>query len=903
MSALSPGSRLGPYEVVAVLGAGGMGEVYRGRDTRLGREVAIKVLPRHLSNDAEVRARFEREARTVSGLNHPNICTLYDVGREGDTDYLVMELIDGETLATRLTRGALPTADVFRFGAQIADALDRAHRAGVVHRDLKPGNVMLTRSGAKLMDFGLARATGLAAPGTSGLSMAALTQSPTVASPLTAEGTIVGTFQYMSPEQLEGREADARSDLWALGCVLYEMATGRRPFEGRSQASLITSIMGSQPAPITRLAPMTPPAMDQLISGLLAKDPEDRLQTAHDAKLQLQWAGSADASSSAGVAAVAAASAAPTRSAKNTARLPWAIAVVALAAAVGMLALAWPRLRERRMDYRFRIEPRATTDTYWPRVSPDGRTLLFETSDSSGTTQAWIRPMNDLEARPIPGSERLTRAYWSPDGREIAFVADGKLERLAVTGGTPLVITAATGGADLSWGSHGDVLMDGRATDSLRVVPARGGELRPATRIDRAARETGSAWPCFLPDGEHFLFIGIRSEDLSGFGGDIRLGRLGSLDSKLLGHSDGRVEYAPGGWVLYLHGATLLARRLDVGAARLIGEPITIAENVRIGLSSGHFSVGGDGTIAVVRDDVGQSSNLQSMDRAGRPLGAPLTKDVVGNASPSPDGHRILFQRRQGGPGSPSDVWVRDLDRGTETRLTFTPNGVSSPVWSPDGRRFACTTSGVGGAPMVLIGSADGAGAVDSLKLTAGRQWVLSQWAAAGSRLVLWGDDFRATVTINTEGPDRQIHPLPNAQSLVGQPALSPDGRWLAITSAVDASSPQIFVTSVTGPPGRWQISTLGGINATWVKGGRELIYEQLNGNRLMSVSIDTKTSFAAGIPRTLLVLPAPSPSPEIRNWWPTADGERIYVVTNPGGDAAAPIEVMTDFAARVNGH
>src|SRR5512143_2414810 len=287
---LAAGTRLGPYEIVAPLGAGGMGEVYRARDPRLGREVAVKVLPQHLSANPEVRARFEREAKTVSALNHPHICTLHDVGREGDTDYLVMELIEGETLAARLARGPLPVPDVLRIGAEIADALDRAHRAGVVHRDLKPGNVMLTRSGAKLMDFGLARATGLAGPASgSGVTITGLTQSPTMAQPLTAEGTIVGTFQYMAPEQLEGREADARADLFAFGAMLYEMATGRRAFQGASQASLISAIMSSEPPPIASLTPLAPPALDRLVRHCLAKDPERRIQSAHDLGLQIEW--------------------------------------------------------------------------------------------------------------------------------------------------------------------------------------------------------------------------------------------------------------------------------------------------------------------------------------------------------------------------------------------------------------------------------------------------------------------------------------------------------------------------------------------------------------------------------------------------------------------------------------
>src|SRR5678816_4370815 len=319
---LAASTKLGPYEILAPLGAGGMGEVYRARDTRLGRDVAIKVLPAHLIENAEVRTRFEREARTISSLNHPNICTLFDVGREGETDYLVMELVDGETLAQRIARGPIPAPEMLRLAAQIADAIDRAHRAGIVHRDFKPGNVMVTKAGAKLMDFGLARtavAPGLSpGSGSTGVTIAQLTQTPTIASPLTQQGALIGTFLYMSPEQLEGKEADARSDLWAFGCVLYEMATGRRAFNGKSQASLVTSIMGSQPAPISAISTMSPPAFDKLVSAMLAKDAADRVQSAHDVKLQLQWI--AEGGSTAGFFAV------PLRHAKKFAWLPWTLA-------------------------------------------------------------------------------------------------------------------------------------------------------------------------------------------------------------------------------------------------------------------------------------------------------------------------------------------------------------------------------------------------------------------------------------------------------------------------------------------------------------------------------------------------------------------------------------------------
>src|SRR5262245_36258879 len=371
-----------------------MGEVFRARDTRLDRHVAVKVLPQHLSANPELRARFEREAKTVSSLNHPHICTLHDVGREGDTDYLVMELVEGETLAQRIAKGAMSTAEVLKLGGQIADALDRAHRAGIVHRDLKPGNVMLTKSGAKLMDFGLARTTGMPKPaGGSGASIGSLTQSPTIVQPLTTEGTIVGTFQYMAPEQLEGNEADARSDLWALGCVLYEMATGKRAFDGKSQASLITSIMGSQPAPISELAPLTPPGLERLVQACLTKDPADRLQSAHDIRLQLAWL--AEGGSQAGVPAPLAARR------RSREQLAWVLAAVGLIATAG---LAWRTLGSRgsgpeAIQSLIEAPPDADLRPYASDVvmAPDGHAVVLLAGPAM-----WVRPLGSEAATRLP---------------------------------------------------------------------------------------------------------------------------------------------------------------------------------------------------------------------------------------------------------------------------------------------------------------------------------------------------------------------------------------------------------------------------------------------------------------------------------------------------------------------
>ena len=434
---LTPGTRLGPYEIVTPLGAGGMGEVYRARDTRLGRDVAIKVLPEHLSASPDVRARFEREAKTVSSLNHPSICTLFDVGRESETDYLVMELVEGETLAARLARGALPTGDVLRLGSQIADALDRAHRAGVIHRDLKPGNVMLTKSGAKLMDFGLARATGTVGPaGGTGATAGIRSQSPTMEQPLTAEGTIVGTFQYMAPEQLEGKEADARSDIWALGCVLYEMATGKRAFEGESHASLISAILRDTPRPLAELAPLSPPGIDRIVSQCLAKDADERWQSAGDLARELRWLTSS--SSQSGMPAVPARRRVLPRGGLGMI----AGAVVALAALVYAFG-PWNSRHAETPLVRFALAaPPGTTleQTADAALSPDGRALAFLAADSSGTDHIYVRPLASPDARIVPGTDDGSLPFWSPDSRMLGLFSGGKLRKVSLDGSQPLVL-------------------------------------------------------------------------------------------------------------------------------------------------------------------------------------------------------------------------------------------------------------------------------------------------------------------------------------------------------------------------------------------------------------------------------------------------------------------------------
>jgi len=525
---LVPGTKLGPYEILSALGAGGMGEVYRARDTRLGRDVAVKVLPGHLSADPAVRARFEREARTISSLNHPHICTLYDVGREGDTDYLVMELVEGETLAARLARGPLAVAELLRTGAEIADALDRAHRAGVVHRDLKPGNVMLTRSGAKLMDFGLARATGPTGSSGSGASIGPLTQSPTVAPPLTAEGAIVGTFHYMAPEQLEGREADERSDLWAMGCLLYEMATGRRAFDGKSQASLIAGIMGGEPVPILQVAPVAPPALDRVVRACLAKDPADRLQSAHDVKLQLSWIVEGGSAADAPRPAV-------TRR-RGREALAWLVAAAGLGVAAAALLLARRPAPDAPSVHAFLGPPpgvlfSSSTDQPLPlAISPDGTRIAFCARNGEGPDLLWVRSLGAQDARAIPGTEGAEGPFFSPDGRSLGFFAKGKLKRVDVAGGPVITLTEGLDPRGGSWNEGGVILFTAGSSGPVSRIAADGGAVSAATALDAERGESTHRYPHFLPDGRHFLYLARRAGAGAGESPTIYAGELGSSE-------------------------------------------------------------------------------------------------------------------------------------------------------------------------------------------------------------------------------------------------------------------------------------------------------------------------------------------------------------------------------------
>ena len=561
--ALAPGVRLGPYEIISALGAGGMGEVYKARDTRLDRTVAIKVLPEHVASDPELKQRFEREAKTISSLNHPHICTLYDVGREGDTDFLVMEHLEGETLAQRLTKGALPLDQALRTAIEIADALDKAHRQGITHRDLKPGNIMLTKAGAKLLDFGLAKLRPGGEAGAVGLS-----DAPTISSPLTGAGTILGTFQYMAPEQLEGQEADARTDIFAFGAVVYEMVTGKKAFEGKSQASLIGAIMNSEPAPISNLQPVSPPALDRIVKKCLAKEPDRRWHSAHDLHDELQWI--TEAGSQVGVATSAVEAPAVPRTAGRRA-VPLALASLATAVVVGLVAWSlWPTNDVLRTVTRFDYDLpdghlfRSQTMPVMA-FSPDGRHFVYNT-----TGGLYLRTRGDLEAQLIPGTEdALASPFFSPDGESVGYWQGGELKRIAISGGAPVVICAARGflGLKATWGPDGTIFFG--QPEGIMRVSATGGAPELVIPAAEGERVHGAQ---LLPDGESVLF-GVTTATGPGSWEQAQIAvqslRTGERTVVLEGGTDAR--YVPTGHLVYALGVGLFAVAFDADRLEVQG--------------------------------------------------------------------------------------------------------------------------------------------------------------------------------------------------------------------------------------------------------------------------------------------------------------------------------------------
>jgi Tol biopolymer transport system component len=871
-----------------------MGEVYRARDTRLGRDVAIKILPAEFSADPVRKQRFEREAKTISGLNHPNICVLHDVGSQNGLDYLVMECVEGETLAKRLEKGPLPLEQVLKYGAQIAAALDKAHGAGIVHRDLKPGNIMLTPSGAKLLDFGLAKP---AAP------LASLMTVTKAESPVTQAGTIVGTFQYMSPEQVEGKELDGRSDIFSLGAVLYEMLTGRLAFQGKSQLSVASSILEKEPAPISAVKPMTPRALDHAVKKCLAKAAEERWQSASDLASELKWiaeTGMEGATRSGGA-----------RTDKLRLTMVWlATTLAAIALAIAATYYATRPAPESSLMVSVTPPPGVFADTAGrigpPQISPDGRRIAFigcstesaATSMLGGKTcSIWLRVLASSETRQVNDTVGAYYPFWSPDGREIAFFADAKLKKVAANGGPVEVLCDAPDARGGSWNSSGTIIFSATRTSPVLRVSADGGVPAPVTEVKptESGQAVSDRWPQFLPDGEHLLYVHAPN------GACTELSELhfSSLDGKQdvsLMRTCSSAAFGDG-YLLYWRDGNLVAQPMDAHTGVLSGAPAAIVEHASFDplFSIVEFSVSAESKLVYVAGDAALSRQLQWYDRNGKLLGTLGENDHYKSVAISRDGSRVLADTI-----SVKESKIRILDaRGTRTLMTLGNSFGASPTWSADGREVYFI-SNANGPQDIYVRAADGSG--EPKEVVKFEKKVLGALFLAVSpdgkslvcAAVVEGANGVHIYTVALNG-DRKPQPFVHTLANDTAPTFSSDGKWLAYESSQSGRN-EVYVTPFPRGGAQYQVSTSGGERPVWSPDGKEIYYRE--GLRMMAVEVKAKAdSLELSTPTALFELAAGNIN---GRYYDVAPDGRFLANTSPLTAKAQSFSLVVNWPARL---
>jgi Tol biopolymer transport system component len=870
---ITPGSRLGPYEVVARIGAGGMGEVFKARDTRLERHVAIKVLSADFANDAALRLRFEREAKTISQLSHPNICTLFDVG----DNYLVMELLEGETLADRIARGPLPFDQIVKIGSEIATALAVAHKAGVVHRDLKPSNVMLTKSGAKLLDFGLAR------PESSGLGPPASSFVETIHKPLTQEGALLGTFQYMAPEQLEAGAVDARTDIFALGGVLYEMATGRTAFSGKSKASLIAAILAAEPQPVTALQPSAPVAFDRLVRTCLAKDPDDRWQNARDVAMELR-----------AIAAAPAPSAGEPRRHMTRA----VIAFLALSTLVLASLFAWRATRvEPRPVVRSTLLPpdklefSFTGNAAPPAVSPDGRRIVFGAAAAGTPRTLWVRSLDSLKAQPVQGTDGGSYPFWSPDGRYIAFFAGGLLKKVESSGGAPVTICEVPDARGGSWSPDGStIVIAGRYTGIMRV-PASGGTPVDVTKLDE--RFATHRFPKFLPDGKHFLFLASPGGE-DDAQNSVCAGSIDGGPVKLLFRSSTEPHYVDGA-ILFTRAGVLLAQPFDLRTMSTGGEAVPLnEEKVRTTafLSRSVLSAAA-GTLVYQVSGPAPNTRLTWFDRQGNPLGNVGPEAPYADARLSPDGTTAAVSYVA---APQTNIATINLQNGQRTRVTFGDAMENNAVWSPEGGRLLYSAVSAGSGRSVRLRVKDLVTGADEKIFETANAPLITPWSWSSDGKTIFYSIY-ATSGKTTRSDiywmslaDRKPQAYLLTQAIETAAQISPDGKWLAYASDESGVS-EVYVAPFPPTGAKWQVSTNGGITPRWRADGRELLFVEASRMRIWSVPVVLGSSPQIGAATDSGITLGAS------GYDVTRDGKRILATTAAGNaEPASPLVLVQNF-------
>jgi Tol biopolymer transport system component len=880
---ISAGSRLGPYEILSPLGAGGMGEVWKARDTRLGREVAIKLLPEGLASDRDRLSRFEQEARSASALNHPNIVTIYEVGQADSVSYIAMELVQGRTLREVIVEGPVPAKRVLAFAAQIADALAKAHEAGIVHRDLKPENLMVTREGfVKILDFGLAK---LALPASGEISA-----MPTLARPETHPGVVLGTVGYMSPEQASGRPVDFRSDQFSLGSILYEMVTGKRAFSRGTTAESLVAVIREEPEPIGSLVPQVPVSVRWVIERCLAKDPEERYASTRDLARDLTHL--RDHLSEVGLEA------APVVLARRLGWLgPALIAGLLLAAALAVFAAFRWRRQPPVRPMRFSV-PIPAGATYAPgevdrgfAISPDGTRLVIE-AVSRGHRRLYLRPLDSEKAVELENTTGAEAPFWSPDGRFIAFFADGKLKKIPVAGGPPEELCAASFDIVGSWNRAGTILFS-QMFPRLGIyrVSEKGGETAPVTSVDPSRGNVSDIWPHFLPDDRRFLYVDWV---LGHAARELRVGSLDSKESRVVTRLDSMAEYASPGYLLFVRDATLFAQPFDASRARLHGEPLLVAESVHYFYGPAHasFSVSQTGVLAY--QAAAPPSRLVWFDRAGKEIGTLGQPAVLNGFRISAEGGRVaaaIEDRRTG----TSDVWVLEPQRGISTRLHSDPVDEGSPVWSHDGSKVLYRSDRLD-VPDIYEIAVGVPGSERRLLEQPGVQQ--PEDISSDGRLLVYCNNIAATV------PDIWIlplvgdpKPLPWLQTRFAKtsPRFSPDGRWIAYGSD-ESGDPEVYVALTKGGGEKKRLSPAGGSRPRWRRDGKELYYVAPDGF-VMAVPMAIGPRLEAGAP-----VPLFRAEGQIEDYDVAPDGSRFLVSTPAEKVRESPLRVILNWPAALKG-
>ncbi len=907
---ISPNTSIGQYSVLSKIGEGGMGEVYRARDTKIGRDVAIKVLPTAFSADAERLRRFEQEAQAAGALNHPNILVIYDIGaaskESGGAPYIVAELLEGEELRAKLNDGAITPRKAVEYAQQIASGLAAAHEKGIVHRDLKPENLFVTKDDrVKILDFGLAK---LRPDRNVAVGSEVATQKQ-----LTDPGVIMGTVGYMSPEQVRGQEADHRSDIFSFGVILYEMLCGSRAFQRETTAETMTAILKEEPPDITETNSKVPAQLERIVRRCLEKRPEHRFHSASDLRFALE-ALSGIQGSGATAPVITAEHASIGLRGKLRDRLAWIVAALLLVSTLALAALLFRHTEPLAQTMRFTLSAPAHTN-YGDSLalSPDGRQLAFVVTGDPAEAGLWVRSLDSVTTRKLPDTDEASFPFWSPDSHSIGFFAHGKLKRIDVAGGPSQTLADASvdprGG---TWGPDGTILFGPNTTSPLFKVSAAGGPATPVTELDKTRGQTTHRWPWFLPDGRHFLYLARANLSLSNQeqSEGIFVGSLDSKEVKFLVSTKLFAAYASppsnargtAGYLLFVRDKTLMAQVFDPGKLQLSGEPVTVAEGVlsyptQIGPTGyAAFSASANDHLSYLSGD-SPVTQLAWLDRAGKLLGTLGPAGLFNQPMLSPDGQRVAMNNESLGQG---DIWILELKRGTSTRFTFDPARDVSALWSPDGTRIVFG-SDRGGQWGLYQKISSGAGS-DELLLRTGQTTFPDDWSLDG-RFIIYeidgGPKTKFDLWVLPLFGDRKPFPFLQTEFTEQHAQFSPDGRFIAYVSD-ESGRAEVYVQSFPASGGKWQVSTGGGDQPQWRRDGRELFYVAPDKN-LMAVTDTLGATFEAGTPVQLFKTRVPQSTliGERNNFAVAPDGQRLLVNNVVEDSASQPITVVLNWTAQ----